>query len=350
MPPQPSNDGATDPHRRQVDEHAARHPAEGGATAPVSSLAVLSLVFAIFPCIGSVPAIFLGAFAIHDVGAGGGKRRGRAAGIAGLALGILNLVGVAVAAPLFLFEEPGPPTLAPPVVAAPPTMTAHPPGAPPLLGGGDEGGQMSTLNEVVETQAGTIIIVDIPPSVRSLAAEVDAQRRKAAKAREKIVVYTITESCRPCMSVAAVMMDPRMQKALDHVRLLRVDIHDMGAELQDMGIQVKHIPGFYTLAPDLTASDGVTGAEWDDDTAENVSVVLGPFVRGHYTKRKENFKATPHPPGGPRLPARPAPTLLLTIPGDRRPVVGGVPTGRRGHLDARGRRLEPIATPDDARG
>ena len=163
---------------------------------------------------------------------------------------------------------------------------------------------MTTLGEVVETQAGKVTLVDIPP-VRSFLAELESQRQKAKAARQRLVLFTVTESCRPCLSVAAVMLDPKMQTALADVRLVRVDIREAENELEDLGVQTNQIPGFYLLGPTLHATDGVTGAEWDDDTAENAAPVLGAFVRGTYKLRKQPFS-----PSTSRGTPRPAPTML----------------------------------------
>ena len=94
------------------------------------------------------------------------------------------------------------------------------------------------------------------------------------------------------MIVTAILSDPKMQAALDHARIVRVNAHDMPEDLHPLGAPTGTIPGFYLLSSGLRVVDGITGAEWDDDTADNVAPVLRAFLRGTYTKRRR-----PHVPG-----------------------------------------------------
>lgn len=233
--------------------------------------------------------------------------------VAGMLLGLIN-VGASIFAAMTFggleeADDPGaagapviapPPTSAPlPVLPSPPRGTA----TPPPRATAEEGGQMTAVGEVTEVKIGGITLVDVPPSARSLPDVLEAQAARARAAREKLVIFTDAAGCRPCMSVAAVMPAAPMQRALERVRFVRVDVHEHGTELEDLGVQVKKFPGFYLLGPELTVIDGLTGAEWDDDTAENVAPVLGAFVRGKLAKRREAFTPEPgvrRPKGGGR--------------------------------------------------
>jgi hypothetical protein len=276
-------------------------------------LALLSFVFCLGP-FASIPAIVLGVIANREIAKSSGRIGGGALSAAGIALGAFNLfacaagfVGIfASAASKPHAPIPGP-TAPPfsPTAIAPHLAPRHDPrtGPDPT----EEGGQMSRIGEVTETRVGKVVIVDVPPTVRSFATELTTQRDKARTDHQKLVLFTTTEACRPCMSIAAVMPEPKMQAALDGVRLVRVETHDFEPDLERLGVPTDKIPGFFLLGPTLHPTDGITGAEWDDDTAENAAPVLGAFVRGTYTasRRKEPF--TPSTAYGT---PRPAPTML----------------------------------------
>lgn len=170
---------------------------------------------------------------------------------------------------------------------------------------------MTTINQVTELQIGKIRLVDIPPTRQSLEVELAAQRAAAAANKERLVLFTGAEGCRPCMSIAAVLPEPKMQAALAGARLVRVDVNSLEQDLNDLGVPAKKIPGFYLLGKDLSPVDGLNGGEWDDDTTDNAAPVLGAFLQGTYRKRREAFKPLPRVPRAPTsTPPRPSGTFL----------------------------------------
>lgn len=140
---------------------------------------------------------------------------------------------------------------------------------------------------------GGVTVVDVGLTAPSLAAELAKQRAEAAAARETLLVMTTANGCDPCRGVDHSLADPRLQTALAGVRLVRLDIEVFHDDLDALKMRHEGIPGFFLLAPDLTPRDGVTGAEWDDDIPVNIAPVLGPFVRGKYTRRREPWRAVP---------------------------------------------------------
>ena len=99
-------------------------------------------------------------------------------------------------------------------------------------------------------------------------------------------------TCRPCLGVAASLADPKMQRALEKVRLVRVDVSDFRDDLLQLGMTAKLVdlmPTFILLDVDLSPLDAVSGGEWDDDTADNIAPVLNQFARGTLTKRREHW-------------------------------------------------------------
>lgn len=286
-----------------------------------SYLATASMICGALSCVPflGVPAMLLGAAALLRIRRSHGALEGTPLAALGVVLGLFNtgLSAGAVALLAQQSDEPAAPVaIAPPPATAtptaPPATTSPPPrgtAAPRGRPGGKpdrvDGGPMTTLDEVTEVRVGQITLVDIPPTARSFEADLGEQRARAQGAGEKLVLFTAAEGCRPCMSIAAVLTDARMQSALARVRLVRVDVNALGQELGDLGIQGKKIPGFFLLNKQFSPTDGVTGGEWDDDTAENAAPVLGAFVKGTYTRRREAFSPELRPP---RLAPPPATT------------------------------------------
>ncbi len=282
-----------------------------------SALAVASLVTGVLACVPflGLAAVLLGGIGLLRIRSSEGRLGGTAFAAVGLSLGSFNVLVSGVILAALLSDDPAPAPVAPTALAPAPAPAPTPPS------GGDEGGQMTTINQVTEVVVGKVRLVDIPPTRQSLAAELEAQQAAAQASRERLVLFTGAEGCRPCMSVAAVLPEPRMQAALAGVRLVRVDVNVLGQELSDLGVPTKKIPGFYLLGRDLSPTDGINGGEWDDDTADNAGPVLESFLKGALRKRRESFSPLPRRPrASPRGTPRPGSTFLLRIGVVERPV------------------------------
>jgi hypothetical protein len=142
---------------------------------------------------------------------------------------------------------------------------------------------------------GSITVVDVGLSVSSLAHEFAHQRAEAAAADETLLVMTTATACDPCRGVDEALRDPRLQSALGHVRLVRVDCQAFDDDLAALRVPTDRFPGFFLLASDLTPRDGIDGGEWDDDVAANIAPVLGAFVRNKYVVRRQGFRPVPAP-------------------------------------------------------
>ncbi|MBI4955652.1 MAG: hypothetical protein HY908_26775 [Myxococcales bacterium] len=138
-------------------------------------------------------------------------------------------------------------------------------------------------------ETGRITVVDLGVSERSLTEALRHQQAEAEKARQKLLVMVTGSSCAPCRGVDGALSDPRMQQALDAVRLVRVDIDVFGEELDQLRVPRDAYPGFFLFDRNLAPSDGIHGGEWDADVAENIAPVLGPFVRGAYRHRRHQW-------------------------------------------------------------
>jgi hypothetical protein len=203
-------------------------------------------------------------------------------------------------------EPPAAPSGAPSNVSPPANTTAPAPTASSSVPAAPSGGPSANPSDPpadplsstsAVTTLGAITIVDVAAGVASLARELKDQRSLAEAHGERMVVETIASSCPPCDGVASALGDPRMQDALKHIRLVRVDRDQFQDELDELSIPSSPYPGFFLLDSSLNVTDGINGGEWDADVAINIAPVLGPFVRGIYSKRRTPWKGTPRPSG-----------------------------------------------------
>jgi hypothetical protein len=287
------------------------------ATAPTSAAATSALVLAILGSmclgpIGGIAAVILGLVALRDIRQSQGTQSGGA--IAGTAIGIgtfTTLAWIAAGVIAIVMGATAPissPTALSPPVYLPPTTTSTPTAKPPTSRSPLPKEVASRDTTTSEFKVGAITVVDIGADVSSFESELRSQRSRAQRAGEKLVVQTTGFECRPCLGVAASLVDPLMQKAMAGTRLVRIDVAEFGEELTALGYPHEAIPGFFLVGVDMSPSDGIHGGEWDDDTAENISPVLSAFVRGKFEKRREPWGgkkrgtgAAPRPGGGTEL-------------------------------------------------
>jgi hypothetical protein len=266
----------------------------GNATASV----VLSLLgFVCLPAIGGLLGVTLGVAARSEISNSEGRIAGKALATTGIALGAMNLIVTVLGlAGLIgwldtLDASSGPPvapiaTVSPPLVAPVPTPTP----APAAKRAGAKSGLASREGGVVITRLGRVTLVDVDRDVDSLKSELVRQATAAGKENQKLLLWLVTPDCRPCNGVAAALPEPAMQEALAAIRLVRLDVRDFQVELAFLGAPTQKIPGFVLVSPDLRAADYVHGGEWDDDIAKNIAPVLGKFVRGTYSSRREPWR------------------------------------------------------------
>ena len=123
----------------------------------------------------------------------------------------------------------------------------------------------------------------------------DVLRRQLDAARNKnqtVLVMLTQDKCAPCHGVDESLSDPRMQRALANVRLVRVNIDVFSEEIKQLRMPQDDYPAFFLLSPDLRPRDGIHGGEWGEDIAENIAPVLGAFVRGNYRERRHHWSPT----------------------------------------------------------
>ena len=282
-------------------------PFQAVPSSPYAAWALMVGVFGLIclptgPILGLI-AIVLGVLGWRQVTKAGGAMRGRFRAGAGIAAGFLSIACFVLLVVLFLSfhpsrlaanapasKEDSAPAVAPsdkdksdPAAGAPAVTPAEPPS-----------------NTSTVTTVGAITVVDVALGVASLANELRHQHAEATAHGERLLVQTTSsgQTCAACQGVAAALSDPRMQTALDHVRLVRVDREPFEEDLAELEIPSRPWPGFFLVDSNLRVTDGINGGEWEDDVAANIAPVLGPFVRGAYNgKRRSPWKKLPRPGG-----------------------------------------------------
>jgi hypothetical protein len=230
----------------------------------------------------------------------GGPMRGRLTAIAGFATGVLAIAFFVAEVVLYLtlvrptrltaLASAKDPASDPPASVAPNSEEPSP--ASPNAGSAEPVPTTSTV-----TVVGNITVVDVAVGVASLPTELRQQHAEARAHGERLVVQTTGTGCAPCQGVASALSDPQMQRALDHIRLVRIDSSSFEEDLDELQIPVHPVPGFFLLDSDLKVTDGINKGEWEEDVAVNIAAVLGPFVRGNYPKRRSPWKKLPRPGG-----------------------------------------------------
>ena len=108
------------------------------------------------------------------------------------------------------------------------------------------------------TTVGNITVVDVALGISSLSSELRQQHAEAAAHGERLLLETTSAECSPCQGVATALSDPRMQNALDHVRLVRVDREPFEEDLAELQIPSKPFPGFFCSTPTCASATAST--------------------------------------------------------------------------------------------
>lgn len=149
-----------------------------------------------------------------------------------------------------------------------------------------------TWRETREETVGALRVVDLGGDEPTLRGALQDQMKKAKAEKKEVLVLVMADNCDPCKKLKEALPEAAMQEALSPVVLVRVNALVFERELQDMNFRTNEKPGLYLLSSDGTPRDGITGAEWDDDTVANMSPVLKNFVRGTYPNKTRRHKFT----------------------------------------------------------
>lgn len=137
------------------------------------------------------------------------------------------------------------------------------------------------------TTHGSITVMDLDPTDGPLRTQMTRVVAEAGARNSPVLVETTASWCSPCQKFKASLEDPRVQSALEHVTLVRLDIDAwQSSELAGMHLVVNSVPWFYKMDASLTPLDKISSDEWGDDVPENIAPVMRDFMAGTRTKRK----------------------------------------------------------------
>ena len=251
-----------------------------------ASIALILGILSVF-CFGilsGIPAIILGFMSRRDIERSGQTLGGGGMAVGGIVTGALgSLMSLATAGiMIFAFMAPTPRTSPLPV----PSPTSGTTAAPAKI-----------------TAVGAIKVVELSTSEGPLETQLTEERTHALGEGSTLLVQTTASWSPDCKEISAALYDKRLQKALDHVTLVRVDVDAFAAELTALKMYTASVPFFFKVDAGAHPTDSVSGDEWDDNTAANIAPVLESFVRGTLTKTRKR----PNSPSGDAVPKVGAP-------------------------------------------
>ena len=133
---------------------------------------------------------------------------------------------------------------------------------------------------------GQVPVVDIGDSVSSLSVALEEQSYLARAAGRTPVVWLVAPDCRRCDHVGLALKQGRLQRAFAHTQLIRINAQQFSAELQDLQLPVRDLPGFALLSGQGTPLDFVHAGEWDEDAPQPMAPVLESFLEHQLTRRR----------------------------------------------------------------
>jgi len=255
--------------------------APGYAPAPMNDgRAMTSLVLGLLSifCFGiltGIPAIVLGIASRKTIERSGGALGGSGMAIGGIVTGSLGTAvtllyviffGIGMYSATHAASIGGVSTL--PTVATPGTFPAPAPTVP------------------TTTSFGKIRVTDLHRAHDTLQGQLAAEFARASAEGHTVLVETSATWCSACKEFASQLHEPAMQRALENVDIVRVDVDEFAAEMGGLHMSVDAVPFFFKIDSTARATDAVSGDEWDDNTAANMAPVLGAFVKGTLTKRR----------------------------------------------------------------
>jgi hypothetical protein len=241
-------------------------PTANATRSDARAVAALVLGLLSITCMGlfaGIPAIVLGAMSRKEIDRSQGTLTGRGMAAGGIVTGLFGtglslVILVAVLAGVLEAAHPEAPRTEAPLRV-------------PVAAGTRSYGSL----DVVDLESTGVLKTQL------------AEISKAASAKGRtVILQTYVRSSRECAEVAAALPDPRMQRALANVTLVRVDIDTFENELKTMRVDTESVPWFYRLDTSSHATDAISADEWDANTAENMAPVLGDFARGVVRSRR----------------------------------------------------------------
>ena len=255
-------------------------PNEGKATLSMV-MGILSLFC--FGALTGLPAVVLGFMSRRDIARSGGALGGGGMAVAGIVSGILGSLATFVWVVTMLvgiFAARDAAHSVPTSYYVPPPTAYVPPSATPSAT------EVADERPTSTTTLGKLLVIDVHGGSGSLKAQLLDARKDAATHGRTLIVQTTAAKCGPCSELAASLNDSRMQTALKDTALARVDVNELGDELETLRMDSAGLPAFYKIDSQAHPTDGITGDEWDDNVPSNMAPVLDAFVHGKLTKRR----------------------------------------------------------------
>jgi hypothetical protein len=274
--PPPPPQGWPAPGERQRQHQP---PSTDGKAVASLVLGILSMVMGCW--LGAplgVPAVLLGALAHRDIRRSEGLTGGRGLATAGIVLG-------SIAATLFVVGWGG--FLAFAIIGATRSTPVPPPH--PVLGPPTAATTATPVSPPGGWGAIHVVALHTSPS-KPLRAQLAEEVSAGKLAGETVLVQTIAPSCAACVEIANAMRDPALQAALEHVRLVRVDVDEFGVEAQAIHLDEAELPWFYLVDAHGSLRDGISADEWDDNDAEQMAPALDAFLRGKLRSRRRAWR------------------------------------------------------------
>lgn len=132
---------------------------------------------------------------------------------------------------------------------------------------------------------GALDVVDLDDQ-RPLRVQLLEVTRVASGRGRIVMLQTYVRRSRECAQIADSLADPKMQRALANVTLIRADIDTFEDELAAMHVPTDAAPWFYVLDGKARPSDGISADEWDDNVPENMAPILADFTAGEPIVRR----------------------------------------------------------------
>ncbi len=227
----------------------------------VASL-IASLLVCPLPLIGGVVGVALGTHAQKRIKASHGALRGQELAIAGTVVGVMHVLFISVGLATGLM-----------VYSAKEQFARVLEGPPPI-------------------KVGEVTRVVLPPR-HPLVPELARQQVLARKHDQDLLVFVVTDSCKPCRTVIAALKNPEMQNALRGTRWVEVSANEYSPELASIGVPLERVPGFVLLDRNLRARDYIHGGEWDEYRPERMAPVLSDYVEEEYFDRHDPWPGRP---------------------------------------------------------
>lgn len=100
------------------------------------------------------------------------------------------------------------------------------------------------------------------------------------------ILYFYADWCKPCWGFRESLEDPRVQAALSHATLIKIDV-DRDLEGDEVALQygVRAVPTYVKVTPEGKITAKITSAEWAENVPENIAPVMEQLVNGEVYDR-----------------------------------------------------------------